>query len=50
MFSMAHYHKWSIEEIEDMLPWEFDVYCTLLANYIDTVETNKKNAQFAAGG
>ena len=46
LFSMAQYHNWSITEMEDMYPWELDVYVTLLANYIDTVETNRKNKEF----
>lgn len=32
--------------MEDLYPWELDVYVTLLANYIDTVETNRKNREF----
>ena len=46
MFALAQYHKWSISELEDMLPWELEVYVTLLANYIDKVETDRKNKSF----
>tara|TARA_B000000532_G_scaffold233440_1_gene217058 strand:- start:368 stop:499 length:132 start_codon:yes stop_codon:yes gene_type:complete len=30
---MQH-HKYRLEEIENMLPWERDVYVNLLVNYI----------------
>ena len=46
LFALAQYHKWSISELEDMLPWELEVYVTLLANYIDKVETDRKNKSF----
>ena len=37
---MQH-HKYSITEIEQMIPWERDVYVTMLINYIK--EENEKN-------
>ena len=40
---MKQHHNWSISEIEDMIPWERDIYVTMLKNYID--EENKKNEQ-----
>mgnify|MGYP001448202505 CR=1 FL=1 len=36
---MQH-HKYSITEIENMIPWERDVYVSLLKNYIK--EENEK--------
>ena len=36
---MQH-HKYSLTEIENMLPWERDVYLALLRNFIE--EENKK--------
>ena len=35
-----HHHKYSLTEIEYMLPWERDVYVSLLNNYIK--EQNEK--------
>ena len=29
-----HHHKYSITEIEQMVPWEREVYITLLVDYI----------------
>ena len=36
---MQH-HKYSLTEIENMIPWERDVYVNLLVNYIK--EQNEK--------
>ena len=39
---MQH-HKYSITEIENMIPWERDIYVSLLVNYIK--EENEKRRQ-----
>ena len=39
---MQH-HKYSLTEIENMIPWERDVYVSLLVNYIK--EENEKREQ-----
>lgn len=36
-------HKFALTELEDMMPWERDVYVGLLTNYIE--EQNKKRQQ-----
>ena len=36
---MQH-HKYSLTEIENMLPWEREIYVSLLVNYIN--EENEK--------
>jgi hypothetical protein len=36
---MQH-HKYSISEIENMMPWERDIYVNMLSNYIK--EENEK--------
>jgi len=33
-FSMIQHHKWSLTEIENMLPWERDIYVDKLINWI----------------
>ena len=33
-FAMIQHHKWSLTEIEEMMPWERDVYVTLLNDHI----------------
>ena len=29
------YHKYSLTELENMMPWERDIYLTLLADHIE---------------
>ena len=31
---MVQHHKWSLTEIEDMLPYERDIYVTMLTNWV----------------
>lgn len=42
IFAFRQYHQWSITEIENLLPWELDVMIGLLANYMDKIETDRK--------
>ena len=42
-FAMMQYHKYSLTEIENMMPWERDVYVALLKQYIE--EENLKRQQ-----
>ena len=39
-FAMMQHHNWSITELENMMPWEREIYLTLLSQYIE--EENKK--------
>lgn len=40
---MMQFHKYSLHEIEDMLPWERQIYVALLSNHIR--EENEKIKQ-----
>jgi len=42
-FALIQHHKWSLTELESMLPWEREVYITLLQQYIE--EENLKAQQ-----
>tara|TARA_B100000214_G_scaffold368732_1_gene340711 strand:- start:139 stop:318 length:180 start_codon:yes stop_codon:yes gene_type:complete len=42
-FSLVQHHKYSLTEIENMIPWEKDVYVTLLQQHIE--EENLKHQQ-----
>ena len=42
-FSLMQHHKYSLTEIENMMPWERDVYVGLLQQYIE--EENLKAQQ-----
>ena len=39
-----HHHKYSLTEIENMMPWERQVYTSLLMQHLDNI----KKAQEAA--
>ena len=39
-FSLMQHHKYSLTELENMVPWERDVYVTMLVSYIN--EENEK--------
>ena len=44
---MMQYHKWSLTELENMMPWEREIYMGLLSQWIkeenDRIE--KENAK-----
>ena len=42
-FSLMQYHKYSLTELENMMPWERDIYIALLQQYIE--EQNLKRQQ-----
>jgi hypothetical protein len=39
---MQH-HKYSLTELENMLPWEREIYVHMLIDYIKEEESKKKN-------
>lgn len=43
-FSLMQYHKYSLTEIESMIPWERELYVNMLIAYLD----KKKEEQEAA--
>ena len=34
-FALIQHHKYSLTELENMIPWERDIYITLLQQYIE---------------
>ena len=34
-FALMQYHKYSLTEIEDMIPWERDIYVELLKQHLE---------------
>ena len=47
IFAFRQYHNWGLEELEGLIPWEFDVMTSLLSNFIEQQEMLKKQAQTA---
>jgi len=44
-FSLMQYHKYSLTEIENMIPWERDVYVGLLKDHLEEEELKHKLQQ-----
>ena len=42
-FALMQHHKYSLTEIENMMPWERDIYVALLNQYVE--EENEKAKQ-----
>ena len=42
-FAMVQHHKWSLTEIEDMMPYERDIYMTMLTRWVE--EENERIKQ-----
>ena len=40
---MIQHHKWSLTELEDMMPYERDIYVALLQNWVN--EENERIQQ-----
>ena len=47
-FALIQYHKYSLTEIENMMPWERDIYVTLLKQHLQ--EEKEKQEQRKHGG
>ena len=42
-FTLMQHHKYSLSELENMIPWERDIYISLLIKYIQ--EENERIQQ-----
>jgi len=42
-FAMVQHHKYSLEELENMLPFEREIYTTLLVNHIEEENERIRN-------
>ena len=47
-FSLMQHHKYSLTELDNMIPWEREVYVEMLVQYIK--EENEKQKQRIAEG
>ena len=43
-FAMMQHHKYSLTEIENMMPWERDIYVGLLNQWIEDENLKAKQA------
>ena len=41
-FALVQYHKYSLTEIENLIPWERDIYVGLLQQHLEEEELKEK--------
>ena len=41
-FALMQHHKYSLTELENMIPWERDIYVGLLINHLEEEEERMK--------
>lgn len=41
-FALMQYHKYSLTELDNMIPWEREAYLTLLHQYLEKVKEEQK--------
>ena len=41
---MMQHHKYSLTELENMIPWERDIYINLLMQYLEEEKERQKSA------
>lgn len=44
-FSMVQHHKYSLTELENMIPWEREIFVILLNQHLKEEEEKRKKAQ-----
>lgn len=44
-FALVQHHKYSLTELEDMMPFERDIYITLLAEFIKEENQRQREQQ-----
>lgn len=42
LFSMVQHHKYSLTELENMIPYELDIYVDMLAAFLKEQEARNK--------
>ena len=44
-FALVQHHKYSLSDIENLIPWERDIYIMLLKNWIEEEEQRIEQQQ-----
>ena len=47
-FAMIQHHKYSLTELENMMPWEREIYVSLLAEHVEKENERIKKENFGA--
>ena len=48
-FALMQYHKYSLTEIENMMPWERDIYVGLLQSHLEEERLKEQQRQASNG-
>ncbi|MBL40108.1 MAG: hypothetical protein CL761_02115 [Chloroflexi bacterium] len=46
-FSLMQHHKWSVSDIENMIPWEKEVYVNYLIKFLEKQKLEAQQAKAA---
>tara|TARA_Y100001963_G_C6772525_1_gene445671 strand:+ start:2105 stop:2302 length:198 start_codon:yes stop_codon:yes gene_type:complete len=46
-FALLQHHKWSLSDVENMIPWEKDVYVNYLVKFLEKEKLEAQQAQNA---
>jgi len=41
-FSLMQHHKYSLSELEEMIPWEREIYVKLLLDYLEELKQKQQ--------
>ena len=44
-FALMQHHKYSLTELENMMPWERDIYLALLSDYLEDENLKRQQAE-----
>ena len=44
-FALIQYHKYSLTEIENLIPWERDIYVSLLQQHLEEEKLKQQQQQ-----
>ena len=46
-FALMQHHKWSLTDIENLIPWEKEIYVNYLVKYLEKQKLEAKQAEHA---
>jgi len=45
MFALVQHHKYSLTEVEDLIPFELDIYVAMLESHLETESERQRQQQ-----
>lgn len=45
MFSLVQHHKYSVKDVENLIPFERDLFVELLLSYLKELEDQRRSSQ-----